>query len=182
MYRTAVMALAVLSASPVVGRERAPPPQRLDTEPDWARVRTSAEGVLKSSLFDPESAQIKWLGGWTWGHVKPFQLWSKRTWGWLGCASMNAKNRMGGYVGADTYYVLITPEGKMLAGRQVEVTSECDQPNSTPLQQAFIDVQSSGSQPTSVADELSKLATLRDKGIITQAEFEAQKVKLLAHH
>jgi hypothetical protein len=31
-----------------------------------------------------------------------------------------------------------------------------------------------------VADELSKLATLRDSGTITDAEFEAQKAKLLA--
>ena len=32
---------------------------------------------------------------------------------------------------------------------------------------------------SSVADELSKLAELRDKGIITDAEFDSQKVKLL---
>ena len=33
---------------------------------------------------------------------------------------------------------------------------------------------------SSTADELSKLADLRDKGVITDAEFEAQKAKLLA--
>ncbi len=32
---------------------------------------------------------------------------------------------------------------------------------------------------SSTADELSKLAELRGKGVITDAEFEAQKVKLL---
>ena len=32
---------------------------------------------------------------------------------------------------------------------------------------------------TSVADELTKLATLRDKGVLTDAEFAAQKAKLL---
>jgi hypothetical protein len=31
-----------------------------------------------------------------------------------------------------------------------------------------------------VADELAKLATLRDRGILTDAEFAAQKAKLLA--
>ena len=31
----------------------------------------------------------------------------------------------------------------------------------------------------SMADELSKLAELRDKGVLTDAEFDAQKVKLL---
>jgi hypothetical protein len=30
------------------------------------------------------------------------------------------------------------------------------------------------------ADELTKLADLRDRGVLTEAEFEAQKAKLLA--
>lgn len=34
--------------------------------------------------------------------------------------------------------------------------------------------------PSSVADELAKLANLRDKGIITDAEFAAQKARLLS--
>jgi len=33
---------------------------------------------------------------------------------------------------------------------------------------------------TSTADELSKLAGLREKGVITDAEFEAQKARLLS--
>ncbi|WP_082958591.1 SHOCT domain-containing protein [Mycobacterium sp. E3198] len=33
--------------------------------------------------------------------------------------------------------------------------------------------------PTSVADELMKLAQLRDAGVLTQEEFEAQKAKLI---
>jgi Short C-terminal domain/Phospholipase_D-nuclease N-terminal len=36
-----------------------------------------------------------------------------------------------------------------------------------------------GSQP-STADQLAKLADLRDRGVITPAEFEAQKAKILA--
>ncbi|WP_405167831.1 SHOCT domain-containing protein [Nocardia sp. NBC_01499] len=34
--------------------------------------------------------------------------------------------------------------------------------------------------PSSVADELIKLAQLRDSGVLTLDEFEAQKSKLLA--
>ena len=34
--------------------------------------------------------------------------------------------------------------------------------------------------PTSVADELAKLAQLRDAGVLSPAEFEAQKAKLLS--
>ena len=34
--------------------------------------------------------------------------------------------------------------------------------------------------PASTAEELSKLASLRDQGVLTEAEFDAQKAKLLA--
>ena len=34
--------------------------------------------------------------------------------------------------------------------------------------------------PTSVADELSKLAELRDRGVLSPEEFEVQKAKILA--
>ncbi|HEX5696697.1 MAG TPA: SHOCT domain-containing protein [Acidimicrobiia bacterium] len=34
--------------------------------------------------------------------------------------------------------------------------------------------------PTSTADELSKLAALRDQGVLTSSEFESQKAALLA--
>ena len=33
--------------------------------------------------------------------------------------------------------------------------------------------------PASVADELTKLARLRDQGVISEAEFQAQKARLL---
>ena len=36
-------------------------------------------------------------------------------------------------------------------------------------------------QPSGVADELAKLADLRDRGVITAADFEAAKSKLLSH-
>jgi Short C-terminal domain/Phospholipase_D-nuclease N-terminal len=42
------------------------------------------------------------------------------------------------------------------------------------------DAASSSGGGGGVADELSKLATLRDSGTLTDAEFEAQKAKLLA--
>jgi Short C-terminal domain len=37
-----------------------------------------------------------------------------------------------------------------------------------------------GRAPQSVADELRKLAELRDQGLITEVEFQTQKAKLLA--
>jgi hypothetical protein len=50
---------------------------------------------------------------------------------------------------------------------------------SVPPQAALLDVPVPSSGPVSVADELQKLADLRDRGVLTQEEFEAQKAKLL---
>jgi Short C-terminal domain/Phospholipase_D-nuclease N-terminal len=41
-------------------------------------------------------------------------------------------------------------------------------------------VQDAAGAPPSTADQLAKLADLRDRGVITPAEFESQKAKLLA--
>ncbi|WP_428356959.1 SHOCT domain-containing protein [Methyloprofundus sp.] len=45
------------------------------------------------------------------------------------------------------------------------------------IQRAFI---KEAAGTTSVADELAKLAELRDKGVVTEEEFNAHKAKLLA--
>jgi hypothetical protein len=34
--------------------------------------------------------------------------------------------------------------------------------------------------PSSVAEEIEKLASIRDKGLLTEVEFQAQKAKLLS--
>jgi ABC-type multidrug transport system fused ATPase/permease subunit len=41
-------------------------------------------------------------------------------------------------------------------------------------------IRSAAETPASTAEELSKLASLRDQGVLTQAEFDTQKAKLLA--
>jgi hypothetical protein len=46
--------------------------------------------------------------------------------------------------------------------------------------QGKLEAPSTAESVTSVADELSKLAKLRDQGILTDEEFAAQKAKLLA--
>ena len=67
---------------------------------------------------------------------------------------------------------LIVRGGKMHQ-RQVQAAQAQDQEFRSYVQDA------AGSQ-TSSADELAKLADLRDKGVITAQEFESQKAKLLA--
>ena len=60
---------------------------------------------LKTVLFDPMSAQIEWQGkcekGWWWV-LDQFQI-PHATYGWKLTAKINAKNRMGGYVGFSQY-------------------------------------------------------------------------------
>lgn len=178
--KTVLCGLMLIAASPAMAQAKKTPPAAPAQEPDWAEVRRNAESLLKSNLFDPQAATIVWDGGWRWGHIKPFQLWSKREWGWLGCLRLNGKNRLGGYVGEQPMWVLLTLDGRMKAGMLNEVTSECDDGSPRPaLQPEFVDTAPS-SNVISVADELKKLAELKDQGVITQAEFETQKAKLLA--
>ncbi len=46
--------------------------------------------------------------------------------------------------------------------------------------QAYIRHASAGNGHGTTADQLTKLADLRDRGVITQAEFDQQKAKILA--
>ncbi len=70
-------------------------------------------------------------------------------------------------------FVYLIARGKGMGERDVAIYEK--------QQEAFHsyvkDVAGSG---TSVADELAKLAELKDRGVITEAEYEAQKAKALA--
>lgn len=150
--------------------------------PDWRAVRAKGEQLLKGALFDPGSAQITWTEGFRWGYVKP--IIGSRVYAWVGCGTINAKNRIGGYVGAKMFYVMVTAEGTIRAESEPTQIASCNLYNGEHVdpQPALLDVPAAAGAPAtlSVADELAKLAGLRDKGIITQAEFDAQKAKLLA--
>lgn len=183
MLKGVVLGLALVAAPVVAQNKKAPPPQPTE-EPNWAEVRQKAEALLTRDLYDPQAAQLTWRGGWRWGHVKPFQLWSKREYGWLGCVGLNGKNRMGGYVGVEEKFVLLKADGSMKTDAVGAYTSECDDGSPpVPLQAAFQTPTNGGvgvAAPVSLADELAKLADLKAKGILTDEEFAAQKAKLLA--
>ena len=71
------------------------------------------------------------------------------------------------WLGVLTYIVL---RGQGMAERNAQAVAEVEK-----MRRAYVqDVAGS-----STADELTKLAELRDKGIITDAELQAQKTKLL---
>jgi hypothetical protein len=67
--------------------------------------------------------------------------------------------------------VYLIARGKKMAEHQMQETAQAQQEF-----KAYVQDAAGGG----TADELSKLAGLRDSGVITDAEFQAQKAKLLA--
>lgn len=160
---------------------KAPPqPTEPETHPNWGETAQRGVTMLSSNLFDPGSAQINWSSGFQWGYMKP--LIGRRTFGWIACGSINAKNRLGGYVGAQGFLVFIQPSGTITASMQVEWVSTCDSGPFVPVPPELVNTASpvaAAGPVVGVAEELKKLAELRDQGIITAEEFAAQKAKLL---
>lgn len=176
--KTVLILASLLLGSAAQAKDTVPPPPA--PQPDFAKVRQTGEATLKSTLFDPSSAQIVYTNGFQWGYAKP--LIGRRTWGWIACGTLNAKNRMGGYVGASGFWIMSDGNGTISMGQQGETMSTCDTGQRAELQPELKDAPTltlAGSGQTGVAEELEKLASLKDKGIITQAEFDAQKAKLL---
>ena len=176
-----VAASSLLLISTVASAKSPPPPPEPTTHPDWADVRDKGLSGITSSLFDPSSAQITWSSGFSWGFTKP--IIGRRTFGWIACGSINAKNRLGGYVGATPFWVFADANGGVNSGWGAQSISTCDSGAKAPINPELVNtspVMAVSVAPTSIADELEKLAQLRDKGVITQEEFEKQKAKLLA--
>ena len=71
-------------------------------------------------------------------------------------------------------FVYLIARGKGMGERDVKDAEPQDQAFRSYVQEA------AGSKGTSTADELAKLADLRDRGVITSADFEQQKAKILA--
>jgi Short C-terminal domain len=70
-------------------------------------------------------------------------------------------------------FVYLIARGKSMGERDVRQAQESDA-----AMRSYI--QSAAASSTSSADELSKLAALHDQGVLTDAEFDAQKAKLLS--
>ena len=159
-----------------------PPPQPPEpaTHPNWGETAQRGVAMLSSNLFDPGSAQVNWSSGFQWGYLKP--LIGKRSFGWIACGSINAKNRLGGYVGAQGFLVFVQPSGSITASMQTDWVSTCDTGPFVPVPPELVNTGAliaPASPVVGVAEELKKLAELRDQGIITAEEFAAQKAKLL---
>jgi hypothetical protein len=70
-------------------------------------------------------------------------------------------------------FVYLIARGSSMGERDARQAHEADA-----AARAYI--QSAAGTSTSTADELAKLASLRDQGVITDAEFAAQKAKVLS--
>jgi ABC-type multidrug transport system fused ATPase/permease subunit len=70
-------------------------------------------------------------------------------------------------------FIYLIARGKQMGERDVQEAQARDQQFRAYVQEAAAD----GSSP---ADQLAKLADLRDRGVISDADFENQKAKLLA--
>lgn len=181
LTRFVVSALFMTIPLSATAKEKAPPSEPMD-HPDWSEARKKVETAIRNSLFDPSAAQITWTSGFKWSAVKP--VIGSKTWGWVGCVAMNGKNQFGAYVGAVTYWAFYGSGGDVAAGPagnsslMYGVLTQCDGPP-VPLQ-VELTMPASPVPGVPIADELAKLAGLLDKGVITRAEFDAEKARLLA--
>ena len=180
MIRFVIAGALLLAANSASAKPPVQPPEP-SQHPNWSDVATKGRDQLISSLFDPGSAQVAWTSGFQWGFLKP--LIGKRKFGWIACGTLNAKNRMGGYVGAEGFLVFVESNGTITSALQSQWISTCDSgPFVSPMAELrnFDATKPNETPQIGIAAELEKLAELRDKGIISQAEFETQKAKLLA--
>lgn len=177
------VAAAVLIASPALAKK--PDPPQPANEPDWSEVRRASEARLRERLVDPDSAKIEWDTGFRWASYKPFL--QRRVFGWTGCGVVKARNRMGGYDGSAAFAIVYDAgEVKLFDiendGSLGAVGGQCAMLKLPPPQPAFAPESVSGAGQPLIADELAKLAALRDKGVLTAVEFDAAKANLLTRN
>lgn len=148
--------------------------------PDWSEVRSVTETAIRQRLIDPDSAKIEWPYGFKWGGYKP--MLQKRVHGWASCVMVNGRNRMGGYTGSKPAVVVFLDGVRYLELMDDQYgidSAACAKAGFPPPPATLASSMRTPTPVESVADEIAKLAVLRDKGIITPEEFDAQKAKLL---
>lgn len=142
MMQRILCAAAVPAVFLVTGATSAAAPKREDNHlygpaPEWEHYRSLAEAELRSRLIDPESGRITWTGGYYKGEFKMF--FRGRTAGYVACGTINAKNRMGGYVGA-VAFVTVIDYGRVLF-------AEMDEPSGVEINNRCLQAQNEGLIP-----------------------------------
>jgi hypothetical protein len=157
--------------------------------PNWGAMKKAAEDDILGRLVDPDSAKFDWPNGFILGTWSP--KWArKNTHGYFTCGTVNSRNRMGGYAGTSSFVAMFDGIGSRLWWTLVDtqarphlIAMECDRiaGQFPPPQAGMANVRPlrGRAEISSLADEISKLAALRDKGILTEEEFQMQKAVLL---
>lgn len=159
------------------------------TEIDQSQFRRIAQEAVRGRLFDPESARIDMPYGFLRGSWRP--LLQKAVDGYWTCGTVNAKNRMGGYVGTNAFVVVLGEDGQvkyleMGNSRELDLvgTACAKAVASLPPAPAETATRAGGAgsgSAGSLADELKQLAELKASGALTEAEFEAAKQRVLSN-
>jgi hypothetical protein len=104
--RNAALAIGLIALgnTPALA-DRAPVNHTYGPPPSWDKFREIGETYVISQTIDPDSAKISWTGKYFKGEHKPVLL--PRSYGYVSCGSVNAKNRMGGYTGASAFIVVV---------------------------------------------------------------------------
>jgi hypothetical protein len=157
---------------------------------DYGAMRRAAEQYIRTRLIDPSSAVFNWPYGFAWASWRP--LFKKSVQGTMTCGYVNSRNRMGGYGGQSAFVVMMDGtnvtyfdmddgigKGVVENGCAKGAKSILPTPQRGMLEPGD-NVQQATASSRSVADELKKLAALRDSGVLSAAEFQTQKEKLLA--
>jgi hypothetical protein len=100
----AVAALAI--TSPAAAKKKPEIIPDYGPAPNWARYRELGEAAIRESLIDPDSAKFEWPYGYAPSRWTQF-LHKRPYYGYITCGMVNSRNRMGGYVGATRFVVVI---------------------------------------------------------------------------
>jgi hypothetical protein len=165
--------------------------------PDYHALRLAAEAELRTKLIDPGSGQFQWPLGFAYGSWRP-TIYPHMT-GYLGCGRVNVKNRFGSDAGVKWFVAIVRDDGKVVLAHIDETVGfaqakpYCARAGLPRPQAGMLDVAATAAQsvetpapgadqPLSVPAELARLAALRDRGVLTQAEFQVLKQALLKQH
>ena len=165
--------------------------------PDYHALRLAAEAELRTKLTDPGSAQFQWPLGFAYGSWRP-TIYPHMT-GYLGCGRVNVKNRFGGDAGVRWFSAIVRDDGKVVLAHidhtvgLAQAKPYCARAGLPRPQAGMLDVAAApvqgpetlapaANQPFSVPAEVARLAELRDRGLLTPAEFQVLKQALLKQH
>ena len=165
--------------------------------PDYHALRLAAEAELRTKLIDPDSAKFQWPLGFAYGSWRP-TIYPRMT-GYLGCGMVNVKDRFGSDAGVRWFSAIVRDDGKVALAHidhtvgLAQAKPYCARAGLPRPQAGMLDVPAtpglsvemlapSAGQPVSVPAELARLAALRDRGVLTEAEFQVLKQALLERH